>query len=188
MAAVPDVDRAGLFSRPSLPFVRREQFGCCGPQRGAGVAPVVAVATTFSAWRLRVAGQPVFAVRRSSLYIGCMLTIFRRCRVMALAMLFLAPGIAGTAIQWLHACPVQATASADHQHHGSTPSQPAGHTDGCECIGSCLTAALVARPAATILAVLEPPQPRVLSFSDNGFVPVRSPTHLLPPATAPPLS
>jgi len=108
---------------------------------------------------------------------------------MALAMLFLAPGIAGTGIQWLHACPAQAAASADHQHHGSPPSQPAGHTDdGCECIGSCLTAALVARPAATILAVLEPPQPRVQSFSANGFVPVRSPTHLLPPATAPPLS
>jgi hypothetical protein len=107
---------------------------------------------------------------------------------MALAMLLLAPGIAGTGIQWLHACPTEAAPSAEHGHHGSTPSEPGGHTEGCECIGSCLTAALIAPPGATILAVLEPPQPRILSLSNNGFVPVRSPTHLLPQATAPPLS
>src|SRR5215210_1760393 len=49
VAAVPDMDRAGLFSRGGVPFVRREQFGGRGPERGAGVAPVVAVATAFSA-------------------------------------------------------------------------------------------------------------------------------------------
>jgi hypothetical protein len=107
---------------------------------------------------------------------------------MALAMLLLAPGIAGTGIQWLHACPTQAEISVDHQHHESPPSEPAGHSNGCECIGSCITAALVAGPAATILAVLESPQPRLVTFSDNGFVPAGTPTHLLPPATAPPLS
>jgi hypothetical protein len=107
---------------------------------------------------------------------------------MALAMLLLAPGIAGTGIQWLHACPTEAETSVDHQHHQSPPSQPAGHSNACECIGSCITAALVAGPAATILAVLESPQPRLLTFSDNGFVPAGTSTHLLPPATAPPLS
>jgi hypothetical protein len=106
---------------------------------------------------------------------------------MALAMVLLAPGIAGTGVQWLHSCPAEAQVAADHPHHGSPQSQPAGHTNGCECIGSCITAALVARPAATILAVLEAVQPRLVTFGDNGFVPAGTPTHLLPPATAPPL-
>jgi hypothetical protein len=116
-----------------------------------------------------------------------MLSWLRRSRAIAFAMVFLAPGIAGTGVQWLHSCPAEAQASADHQHHNSPPSQPAGHSNGCECIGSCITAALVARPAATVLSVLEPPQPLLVSFGDNGFVPAGAPTHLLPPATAPPL-
>jgi hypothetical protein len=45
-----------------------------------------------------------------------MLTILRHSRVMALAMLLLAPGIAGTAVQLLHSCPAEAEASVDHQH------------------------------------------------------------------------
>jgi hypothetical protein len=188
MAEVLDLEGAGSFGRRRIPFICHNEFGCSRPQRSLGVAPVVAVAATLSARRtLSLTSRRGLSCRRSSLYFGCMLTIFRRSRVMALAMLLLAPGIAGTGIQWLHACPTEAPPSADHQHHGSTPPQPAGHTEGCECIGSCLTAALVAPPGATILAELEPPQPRLLSFS-NGFVPVRSPTHLLPPATAPPLS
>ena len=117
-----------------------------------------------------------------------MLLWLRRSRAMALAMVLLAPGIAGTGVQWLHACPAEAEVSADHQHHGSPPSQPTGHSNGCECIGSCITAALVSGPAATVLAVLESPQPALVSLSDNGFVPAGTPTHLLPPATAPPLS
>jgi hypothetical protein len=117
-----------------------------------------------------------------------MLTILRRCRVMALAMLLLAPGIAGMGVQGLHACPAEAETPLDHQHDDSPPSQPAGHSNGCECIGSCITAALVARPAATILVVLEPPQPQLVSFGDTGFVLAGTPTHLLPPATAPPLA
>lgn len=123
-----------------------------------------------------------------SLILYRMLSWSRRSRAMALAMVLLAPGITGTGVQWLHACPAEAEVSADHQHHGSPPSQPAGHSNGCECIGSCITAALVARPAATILVVLEPPQSRLVSFTDNGFVPAGIPSHLLPPATAPPLS
>jgi hypothetical protein len=129
------------------------------------------------------------SVERPKLYFACMLTILRHSRVMALAMLLLAPGIAGTAVQLLHSCPAEAEASVDHQHHGSPPSKPAGHSNGCECIGSCITAALVARPAAAILVASEPPpQLRLVSFADNGFVPAGIPTHLLPPATAPPLS
>jgi hypothetical protein len=107
---------------------------------------------------------------------------------MALALVLMAPGTAGTAVQWLHSCPTETEASVDHQHHGSTPSQPAGHSNACECIGSCMAAALVAGPAATVLAVLESPQPPVVSFIYHGFVPAGTPTQLLPPATAPPLS
>ena len=107
---------------------------------------------------------------------------------MALALVLMAPGTAGTAVQWLHSCPAETEAPVDHQLHGSPPSQPAGHSNACECIGSCMAAALVAGPAATVLAVLESPQPALVSLSDNGFVPAGTPTHLLPPATAPPLS
>jgi hypothetical protein len=123
-----------------------------------------------------------------SLILYRMLSWLRRSRAMALAMVLMAPGIAGTGVQWLHSCPAEAEASADHQHHGSPQSEPAGHSNGCECIGSCIMAALVAGPAATVLAVLESPQPPVVSFSHHGFVPAGTPTHLLPPATAPPLS
>src|SRR5688572_2624677 len=107
-----------------------------------------------------------------------MLEIFRRSRAMALVMVLLAPGIAGAGVQWLHACPAAAEVSADQPHHGSPAPQPADHANGCECIGSCITAALVARPAATILAVVEPPQPLLVSFTDNHFVASGSPTHL----------
>jgi hypothetical protein len=108
---------------------------------------------------------------------------------MALAMVLLGPGITGTGVQWLHACPSEAQASADHQHHDSTPSQPAGHSDGCECIGSCHAAGLIASArAGAILALLaEPPRP-VVPSTGNRFVPLATPTDLLPPATAPPLS
>jgi hypothetical protein len=123
-----------------------------------------------------------------SLILHCMFSWLRRSRAMALAMVLLAPGIAGTGVQWLHSCPAEAEVAVDHQHHNSAPSEPAGHSNGCECIGSCITAALVARPVAAILAILEPPQPRLASFGANGFVPAGTPTHLLPPATAPPLA
>jgi hypothetical protein len=123
-----------------------------------------------------------------SLILYPMLSWLRRSRAMALAMVLLAPGIAGTGVQWLHSCPADAQASADHQHHNSPASDPAGHSNSCECIGSCLTAALVARPAAAVVSVLEPPRPRVVAFSNSGVVPAGTRTHLLPPATAPPLS
>jgi hypothetical protein len=174
LAAVPLVAAEGPFGCGSV-FVlcagrRRDRSGGCQYGRAGVVAPAISRAGSLS------------------LILNRMLTWLRRSRAMALVMVLLAPGIAGTGVQWLHSCPADAQASADHQHHNSPPSDPAGHSNGCECIGSCLTAALVARPGAAILAVLEPPQPRVPSFSGHGFVPVRSPTHLLPPATAPPLS
>ncbi len=117
-----------------------------------------------------------------------MLSCLRRRRVLALAMVLLAPGIAGIGVQWLHACPSEAQASANHQHHKGPPSQPA-HSDGCECIGSCHAAGLVApaRAAATVAVLAQPPL-RVIASTGNSFVPVGTPADLLPPATAPPLS
>jgi hypothetical protein len=174
LAAVPLVAGRRPFWRGCVSDIcrgRRRDRGGCGQSCGSGLV-VAAISRAGSL----------------SLILNRMLTWLRRSRAMALVMVLLAPGIAGTGVQWLHSCPADAQASADHQHHNSPPSDPAGHSNGCECIGSCLTAALVARPGAAILAVLEPPQPRVPSFSGHGFVPVRSPTHLLPPATAPPLS
>jgi membrane protein YqaA with SNARE-associated domain len=55
-----------------------------------------------------------------------MMSLLRRSRAMALAMVLLAPGITGSAVQWLHACPAQAAVVADHQHHDQAPAD-AGH-------------------------------------------------------------
>ena len=105
---------------------------------------------------------------------------------MALALLLLAPGISGTAVQWLHACPAQAAAAADHQHHDSSPSET-GHSQGCHCIGSCNTAGVIApvKSLIIVLAVVLPDQ-HVILPTDVAFVPADTPSDLLPPATAPP--
>lgn len=117
-----------------------------------------------------------------------MLAFLRRSRIMALAMVLLAPGITGTAVQWLHACPAQARQVSDHQHHDPSPSQ-SQHPQDCRCIGSC-NAAATASPARSLTvaaAVIEPDQ-HITPLSGVNFVPSSVPSDLLPPATAPPLS
>ena len=115
-----------------------------------------------------------------------MMAVLRRSRVLALALLFLAPGIMGSAVQWLHACPAQVAAVAEHQHHDQAPAD-AGHSQGCHCIGSCNPAG-AASPAKSItvtVAIIQPDH-RVVLPSGLSFVPVGAPSDLLPPATAPP--
>jgi hypothetical protein len=116
-----------------------------------------------------------------------MIGLLRRSRVMALALLLLAPGVSGSAVQWLHVCPVKAAAVADHQHHGQTPGDPS-HSQNCQCIGSCNPAA-TASPAKsrTVVAAHIQPARQVIPPSGLSFVPVGTSSHLLPPATAPPL-
>jgi len=117
-----------------------------------------------------------------------MLNILRRSRIMAMAMALLAPGTAGTAVQWLHSCPTETQASADHQHPDSSSSQPS-HSQGCECIGTCNTATVTAPTrAVTVAAMVAQPERRVVPPSGPSFVPAGTPSDLLPPATAPPLS
>jgi hypothetical protein len=119
-----------------------------------------------------------------------MLTLLRRSRSMALAMVLLAPGITGSAVQWLHACPAeaQAAAAADHQHHDPAPSNT-DHSQGCDCIGSsCNTAGAIApAKSSTILAAVVLRGRAVILPADLSFVPASTPSDLLPPATAPPL-
>ncbi len=75
-----------------------------------------------------------------------MLTLLRRSRTLALAMVLLAPGVAGTAVQWSHSCPAEAQgSSSEHQHHSSQTPQP-GPAQGCDCIGSCSAAAVLVPP------------------------------------------
>ena len=114
-----------------------------------------------------------------------MIGLLRRSRAMALALLLLAPGASGSAVQWLHACPVKGAAAADHEHH-QAPAD-AGHSQNCQCIGSCNAAATAspARPVTVAVAVIEPAR-QVVSPSGVSFVPVGTPSDLLPPATAPP--
>jgi hypothetical protein len=117
-----------------------------------------------------------------------MLSLLRRSRAMALVLVLLAPGITGSAVQWLHACPAEAKAAAEHQHHGSDSSQP-GHSQGCDCIGSCNTAGVVAPARSpTTVAILVLPDHSAILPADLSFVPAGVPSDLLPPATAPPLA
>ena len=115
-----------------------------------------------------------------------MMALLQRSRVLALALLLLAPGVTGSALQWLHACPVHAAAVADHQHHGQAPADT-GHSQTCQCIGSCniVTAAPPARSGTVAAAVVQPDH-RIVPPSGVSFVPVGTPSDLLPPATAPP--
>ena len=116
-----------------------------------------------------------------------MFTLFRRSRAMALALVLLAPGIAGTAVQWLHACPAEAAAAADHHQHDSGSSQT-GHSQGCECVGSCNPPGVLAPAKAPVLSALDQPHHRAILPIDLPFVPGGIPSDFLPPATAPPLS
>ncbi len=109
---------------------------------------------------------------------------------MALVMVLLAPGISGSAVQWLHACPAEAAAqaAADHQHHDSSPSQTS-YSQGCDCIGSCNTVgAVTPAKSLTILVAVVLPDHRAIVPADVSFVPAGVPSDLLPPATAPPLA
>jgi hypothetical protein len=116
-----------------------------------------------------------------------MMALLRRSRVLAFALLLLAPGMSGSAVQWLHACPAQAAAATDHQHHDPAPAD-AGHSQNCQCIGSCNPAA-TASPAKsiTVAAAVIQPARQVAPPSGARFVPGGTPSHLLPPATAPPI-
>jgi hypothetical protein len=117
-----------------------------------------------------------------------MLTVLRRSRSLALALVLLAPGISGTAVQWLHACPVDSPQGvADHQHHGSNRSD-SGQPPTCQCIGACNTASVLLPPkVVTVAATIRQPDLAVPPTGPS-FLPVGTPSDLLPPATAPPLS
>jgi hypothetical protein len=116
-----------------------------------------------------------------------MLALLRRSRVLALALVLLAPGVSGSAVQWLHACPVNSPeAAADHQHHGSNPSD-SGQAPTCECIGACNAAGMLSAPEpVTVAAEAGQPNSQLTPPSGVSFVPVGTPSDLLPPATAPP--
>lgn len=116
-----------------------------------------------------------------------MMTLLRRSRGLALALLLLAPGVSGSVVQLVHACPVQSAAVTDHQHHDQAPAD-AGHSQTCQCIGSCNTAgtASVTLPVTVASADVQPDH-HVAPPTGASFVPVGTPSDLLPPATAPPL-
>ena len=117
-----------------------------------------------------------------------MLALLRRSRVLALVLLLVAPGVSGTALQWLHACPVNTPAAGDHH---SDPQSPAhsSHGETCQCIGSCHVSALlvVGKPARLSVSYAEGRRPDATP-PGTSFVPAGAPPYLLPPATAPPLS
>ena len=122
-----------------------------------------------------------------------MIRMLRRTRLLAAALVLVTPALGGAWLQALHPCPVDAPwdeASAGHQaehsvgHHGT----PAGHAEGCHCVGSCSTAAGAVLAKATespaVIASAPAAQP---TFPARADAPVLRPSDRLPPATAPPL-
>jgi hypothetical protein len=117
-----------------------------------------------------------------------MMTCLRRSRILALTLVLLGPGTTGAAVQWLHACPAEAQAAAEDQHHDSGSHQ-SSHSLGCECISSCNTAGAVApAKSLTIEAAVVLPAATVILPSELAFTAAGTPSDLLPPATAPPLA
>jgi hypothetical protein len=114
-----------------------------------------------------------------------MLTALRAQRIVALVLLLLAPGVSGSAIQWLHSCPAESDA-AEHQHHEGSTSH-SGEAP-CDCIGSCTPAGLVAVPLAGGVRVgFDRTEVQLSRPPAASFTPSSTRSHLLPPATAPPL-
>jgi hypothetical protein len=117
-----------------------------------------------------------------------MMALLPRSRALALVLLLLAPGISGSAVQWLHACPAQAAAVTDHQHHGQAPADAERPHQTCHCIGTCNPAG-TASPSKSITVAVAVIQPyhHVVPPTGISFIPLGTPADLLPPATAPPL-
>lgn len=117
-----------------------------------------------------------------------MLALLRRSRLLALALILIAPGVSGGLVQWRHACPVDTPWAMDHQAHGSAPSN-SQQPQQCQCIGSCHTVSVVEAPKSpTLVTAVLTPDHHVIQPSGTSLVPIGTPSNLLPPATAPPLS
>jgi hypothetical protein len=131
---------------------------------------------------------PVFRFPPIGSMLWSMLQLLRRSRLLALTLILVAPGVAGSAVQWLHPCPVDAPWTTSHGDHGSSPEQ-SGHPQSCHCIGSCHsgTTATAPRPVVLVAAVVTPNRREAIPV-EAGVVPVGVPSDLLPPATAPPLA
>jgi hypothetical protein len=114
-----------------------------------------------------------------------MLALMRRSRALALLLVLLAPGVSGSTVQLLHACPTATQRGPEHQHHGS--GQGSGQLPLCQCIGLCRTGALLAPVNPTSIVALISRPPRISSPLHVELVAVGNPSDLLPPATAPPL-
>ncbi len=121
-----------------------------------------------------------------------MIRLLRRSRLLALAFVLATPALGGAWLQALHPCPVdtpwlmEAEHAGEHgeDHHGS----PAGHAEGCHCIGSCSAAGVAGVPTASLaLAVVVPTPPPASVFPPRVDAAPLRPSDRLPPATAPPL-
>jgi hypothetical protein len=117
-----------------------------------------------------------------------MLACLRRSRLLALVLILVAPGVTGTAVQSLHPCPVNTPTTSDHHDQSPAPSH-GSHGETCQCIGSCHTAglSLPGRTARLTISYTEYDRGVIEPFGCS-FVPDGTPSHLLPLATAPPLS
>lgn len=120
--------------------------------------------------------------------IGCM----RRWRLLALLLLLVTPGVAGTVLDGVHPCPESApwaasAEMAEHGGHGSGGHDAPSHSGECHCLGACVGAAAVPfTPVLPTVAFREAPadviRPPVLNL------PASRHSHRLPPSTAPPLA
>lgn len=117
-----------------------------------------------------------------------MLRLFRRSRLLALALLLATPALGGAWLQFAHPCPVDAPWTAEHGGHGAEHGG-ADASSGCHCVGTCapgILAALGADDPSPAAAVSIPPAGSPLVPAAQA--PSLRPADRLPPATAPPLA
>jgi hypothetical protein len=119
-----------------------------------------------------------------------MLSLLRRARSVALALLLMSPGLGGMAVQAFHPCPSHLVMQPGGMHHAGGDSHQApdnAHTY-CHCIGSCAATAVQASPGdGRMLALVS--APHVILVVDAAERPAAQlPLDLLPPSTAPPLT
>ena len=119
-----------------------------------------------------------------------MLARLRSLSLLALLLVAASPGLGGVALQATHSCAAEAAAAAEtsgHAHHGGHPDTP--DEERCSCIGACHAAFYTAGPRAAIAAsIAQTPRGRLPLSGTTHVAPAARDFHLLPPATAPPLS
>jgi hypothetical protein len=119
--------------------------------------------------------------------IGCV----RRWRLVALLLLVITPGVAGTVLDGAHPCPENAPwaagAATGHGEHGSGDHGAPSHSAECHCLGACIGAVATVPFAPVLPTTTYDVEVARNARAAPADLPASPPSDRLPPSTAPPL-